>query len=191
MVGFSEGLVGLVDVADAIQERLIGFEIGPDQRTVLVKRGSKIRLGVVDFPVDVDQFRGVLRLRQCVGDNESHGIADMTGFAITQQRNVFLRVMCAVRLLEFHQVGDRAKMRHVACRENQMNTFRSACGIEITKRKARSGMGRAQDICAQFAVGPKVIGKGPLAHDQLAVFLAQRRCAHAEFRCRDVHGNSR
>ena len=128
---------------------------------------------------------------ETVGDDEGHRVTDMADFPVAQQRYVFLGVTRPVGLRHRRLVWNRPEMADIAGREHQMDPVRRARRVKIVNPEPGGRIGRPQHIGAQLALGPDVIGKGSLAGDQLSVFLAQGRCAHAEFRCRDVHGCSR
>ena len=124
MRGPGEGRVGLLLVAELVEEGAVGAELRPDQRRALVERGRGHGRGLLGIVVDLDQLGGVLRQRAAVGDDEGDGVADMVDAVAAQDRNVARRRAGAVGLL-LHDAGAQvAEMREIGAGQHQMHARR-------------------------------------------------------------------
>ena len=124
MRGLGEGGVGLLLVAELVEEGAVAAELGPDQRRALVERRRRLGRGLLGIVVDLDQLGGVLRQRAAVGDDEGDGVADMVDAVAAQDRDVARRRAGAVRLL-LHDAGAQiAEMRKIGAGQHQMHARR-------------------------------------------------------------------
>ena len=182
MRGLGEGGLDRGLVADFVEPRRIAGAILPHRRRAGLHRVLGADHGRQRLVIDRDELGRVLRLGQCLGDDEGDAFADIAHAPLRQRRLRADEAGRAVAAFSRHARALPSQRLHrlVLARQHQKHARRRLGRRRVDRADAGVRMGRAQHHGARLARKIHVLDIAAFAAQQIGVFLARYRLTHSE-----------
>ena len=180
-----EGRIGRGEVRGVVVP--VEHEVAGDRveelRRALLQRGARIGDGGQALVIDLDRFGGILRLHQCLGDNEHDRLSEMAHLGRGERRARRVETRRAVLVVERRMAGHIAEPvgLHVVAGQHQQHAGHAARRRRVDLADVRVRDLRAQHIGLRGFLKLDVVGIAALAGDQGLVFETLYGLANAEF----------
>jgi len=156
----------------------IARRLGVDLWRARLQRRGRVDGGRLLGIIDIDEFGGIARLGQRLGDDDRHRVADIADPVDRQHRVRRFGHRRAVLRMDLPAAGQTTYTvgRHVLAGVHGDNPGRSLRRRGIDARDPRMRVGAAQDVCIELAGTIDIVGVGT-SSGQKAVILtpAERR----------------
>jgi hypothetical protein len=167
------GIAELPVVAD------IAGRLRPDLRRAGLQRRDDVDDRRLDRVIDRDLLSGVARLRQAVGDDHGHRVADMAHAVNREHRMRRLLHRRAVLRIDQPAAGQAADLvlGHVLAGVDGNDPRRLGRRARVDAAEFRVGVRAAQEIGVELARAVDVVGVGPLSGQEPVILAPQDRRA--------------
>ena len=183
-----EGGLDILAVMALPMDAEVRAALRPHQRHAGVVRMREVGDRRQRIVIDIDQFGGVARLLQAVGDDIGDGVADKTHGAARQDRPGRREHLAAVPARDLGLGRDLLDAVGVEIRDRVDGENTGRCLRRRGVERADAGMRvrRAQQIAPGLAGEVDIVGKMPGAGQKALVLAPLDRLADAELLDRDV-----